>query len=1784
MNNIKKTLLLASVLALSTKMSIDLNVVKAYAAENVSESKVLTNGESSKIEKSTESVLAAGVVVDEEKLINNINEGSETLSDYNSLKLYKVRPDNIKVVAQAIKNAKASKGANLTKDEISSTVMKIVNDINSCLNRIDKGIAVVNDYQLLLITQVTDSNLQDINSWLQGKRYSLISKVASTVTNIFTAVTNINNGTDSEKDFSQLQIYSVKETLIPFLRPNIQNAKLNKGSDLTSAEINKTVTEALDKLNLALQRINLGQATLDDYQFIGAINVSESNISDVNEWLNGKGWNEISNVVNEINSIIEPINNINSGNGTVPDYEALKIYDVNDDNLENVKPVIAEKRQIKGKNLSISEIIDAVKESQTVCDFSDLIKAGTAKVSDYTDAKLTGATESNLADLNELLKIRNCRTLKEFQDNINSIIKSLKNVNEGTDIADDYGNLNISGVTGDNIAFVRNDIKDAKNTNGGDLNKLKIEESVKYSLKCLVAMDKINAGNGALEDYTLLGITDVTNDTLTFVNNQVKGSNCKTREELKTKVSEALKLYESYNRANKGEGTYEDYIKIGIKIKIEEVTYYNTILKGKNYFTLEDVQVGINIAIRIQIASNHIKDGIGTVEDFRIAKYTNVTIINVVYINRVIREGGDLTPQAINKIITTVNIDIEILTRWSKGQVTSQDIKNLGLDIVTEKNISYIMERVTKNTYYSKTELIISVKAIIKEQEIYQRINLGQATIEDYLYIKVTGVTTTNISSINDYVKSGNLVTKETLQAKIDIVIEQMQSITHTEVVINRINSGEANVSDFEFMGISIVNSFNLEYVNEHLKGGKYTTIDEIKTVVSVFVGQYNSYEVINKGEATINIYASLGITGVTEANITYINLNIKESKYFTATEIQAKVDVLISIYKYYEEINKGEATLDVYTSLGITEVTKENISFINIHIKEGKYFELSSLQSSIKILEEKYEAYVKISLGQATVEDYTKIGITSVTNENISYINLNISIKDCFEPSIIQARIDVIVKEYSSYVRISQGSATIEDYQVIKVNGVTSENIKYINYELKGTNFTEVVKVQAKIDVIINIYEELVRINSGTATVLDYTTIGVIGVTVDNLTYINKDMKEKDYLSVGEIKERIEKIFSIETVLGRINLGKGTLSDYEEVGVVGVTAINLDYININIKGKLFESFDEVKASVSEVIAQYEISIKIKQIIDNINLGTATLEDYHYIEITSVTEVNIDAINEDLKGKDLSDIVAIRERVNVMVKIQASLERVNLGKATLEDFSTLGITGIYKDILVYVNSDFKGLNYKKVEDIQKRIDEKLSVYIFLNKVNLGQTVLSDYTSLNITGVDINILVYINEDLKGKNYTTIQEVQERINSRVNIYLAIQKINAGSAILDNYSALGITDVDASILVYVNEDLKGKNCKTVEEIQIRISAELNIYRALQKINAGEAVLDNYSILGITGLDSSLIVYVNADLKGKNYINADEVKVRIEQNLNVYKILKNINDGNASLDDYSEVGITEVIDYNLYYVNVRIKGSSLVTLEEVEEKVRSIIDSIQISVASGVLKDASTGNVVAGVAIRFKVGDGTTGGYLFKDGVEIVVYTDSQGKYTVELPEGSYTAVAQKDGYIIEDFLVLANSANENVQQNAALVPVRTDGKYTIVLTWNEAPGDLDSHLAGTTAGGSTFNVNYNNKTVTENGKVVASLDVDDQTSYGPETITLDADSTGSYKYSVFDYTDQSATSSNLLSNSGAKVSVYKGNTLVKTYIIPTNKVGDKWNVFEIKNGEIVDVNTINYSTVAD
>lgn len=231
-----------------------------------------------------------------------------------------------------------------------------------------------------------------------------------------------------------------------------------------------------------------------------------------------------------------------------------------------------------------------------------------------------------------------------------------------------------------------------------------------------------------------------------------------------------------------------------------------------------------------------------------------------------------------------------------------------------------------------------------------------------------------------------------------------------------------------------------------------------------------------------------------------------------------------------------------------------------------------------------------------------------------------------------------------------------------------------------------------------------------------------------------------------------------------------------------------------------------------------------------------------------------------------------------------------------------------------------------------------------------------------------------------------------------------------------------------------------------------------------------------------------------------------------------------------------------------------------------------------AGIATDAVTGQPLANVAVHIREN------WNNKEGNPIIsVTTDADGHYSVTLERGYYTIEFAREGYA--SVFVNVFSSNASPSFNGTLNPTATtvdDTQFRVVLTWGETPRDLDSHLVGpTVAGDSTdyFHVYFSHKVYYDlEHEVNASLDVDDTSSYGPETVTVfNVQSDKPYYYSVHDFTNGDNPGSTEMSFSGANIKVYQGATLIKEYNVPSNHAGNVWNVFYVKNNQIHDQNVI-------
>jgi hypothetical protein len=195
----------------------------------------------------------------------------------------------------------------------------------------------------------------------------------------------------------------------------------------------------------------------------------------------------------------------------------------------------------------------------------------------------------------------------------------------------------------------------------------------------------------------------------------------------------------------------------------------------------------------------------------------------------------------------------------------------------------------------------------------------------------------------------------------------------------------------------------------------------------------------------------------------------------------------------------------------------------------------------------------------------------------------------------------------------------------------------------------------------------------------------------------------------------------------------------------------------------------------------------------------------------------------------------------------------------------------------------------------------------------------------------------------------------------------------------------------------------------------------------------------------------------------------------------------------------------------------------------------------------DATTAATISGASLALGGQSGSTSG---------------SGVYTFSnLAASTFTLTTSKSGYITNTQSVTL-SAGQNKQITVALSPQLAAGETRIVLTWGQSPSDLDSHLTGPGSTGSRFHVYYSSKNPSGAG---ANLDVDDTSSYGPETVTITQRYAGTYKYYVHDYSNKSSSSSNAMAQSGARVEVYRGSSRVASYGVPS-RAGTLWYVFSM------------------
>jgi subtilisin family serine protease len=315
----------------------------------------------------------------------------------------------------------------------------------------------------------------------------------------------------------------------------------------------------------------------------------------------------------------------------------------------------------------------------------------------------------------------------------------------------------------------------------------------------------------------------------------------------------------------------------------------------------------------------------------------------------------------------------------------------------------------------------------------------------------------------------------------------------------------------------------------------------------------------------------------------------------------------------------------------------------------------------------------------------------------------------------------------------------------------------------------------------------------------------------------------------------------------------------------------------------------------------------------------------------------------------------------------------------------------------------------------------------------------------------------------------------------------------------------------------------------------------------------------------------------------------------------------GNGIID--AGISVLEGTDYGTYAGSTLTdsEGSYMLILPPGQyklyfSKAGYITDSYEVNVTA----DVTTYNATLTSVSTADSGNGTVGGYIinaftgvgvngltlnFRRGLNVTTgsiagstTSGAAGAYISTLPAGNYTVeIVGNSSYSTGYFYVVAVGNRSIGNQNGSITPVMPAGQTRIILRWGVTPSDLDSHLTGPLLDGTRFHIYYPLAEANSGSTwpLYVKLDLDDTTSYGPETTTIYSQIDGVYRFSVHDYTNRSSSNSNVLSNSGAQVQVYRGGSLVATFDVPSNIGGTLWTVFEMNGDTITPINTMSYTS---
>ena len=751
---------------------------------------------------------------------------------------------------------------------------------------------------------------------------------------------------------------------------------------------------------------------------------------------------------------------------TPEDLALLGITGVDEDSLSSVISAIAGSAD-NGSGVDalaeLTSLVDAAVAAQRAAFAIISVYDGTNAVpaeADFAAVSVTGVNQTNLSSINTVLEVLNAAAT-DSRSEVQAVVDTYTTILNGADGAANsaisltftqYQQLGLTAITTPAHASLLSSILDARSTNDVDT-YVELQ-----AIASVVARLAVTAAGGVAspaltpEDFALIGITGVTNSNLAAVIAAIaattdNGSGIDSLAKLQANVDAGISaargasqaIISSYTGSNTAPGL-SDFENIGVTgVDSANIGAVNTFIAYKSVTDTDsqaEVQALVDAYAKVVALANGAADG-GvplTATEFSSLGLPDVdTPAEVNLLNELI----DIRPTTAVDSYQELAALASIVTRFigeaggtaAVPALTPADFAALGITGVTEANLAEVLAAIrASGADGSGIDSLSELRSIVDGAVAQSRLDAIDRisrydgtgatvtpTLNDFANAGVTGVTPSNLSSINSAFAVIGLSDSDATSEIQDVVSGYVAILNGADGLSD--NDTVLTQGQYVAMGLTRIDtaakSGLLNEIFDKFVVAKVDTYTELQAAADV-VADIFLVAIGGQAQSALSIerLASIGLTGVTAENLALIVQAIANSEDDTTgvdslSEIQAIVNQVrtdqgnaLGVISGYDGTNTVPS-LNTFASAGIIGVDASNIGIIN------QFLAVMSATSTDSVAEVQalVDAVLKLMIcadGAAnenctfTVAEFQAMGYSDIdTQEEVDALNADLDILD---------------------------------------------------------------------------------------------------------------------------------------------------------------------------------------------------------------------------------------------------------------------------------------------------------------------------------------------------------------------------------------------------------------------------------------------------------------------------------------------------------------------------------------------------------------------------------------------------------------------------------------------------------------------------------------------------------------------------------------------------------------------------------------------------------------------